>query len=199
ILFLSAWRGSGWILAAKGQYFSPVFPTIGLVASLSAATLAKLAHERRRAQSAAHQSEAAQRMMVQSLLSLTEIRDAETGNHSRRTQQYSRLLAQQLHDHPRFREYLTPPHIEMLSTLAPLHDIGKVGVPDQLLNKPGALTEEEFGEMQKHPAYGLKVITTAQKRAGAAEDEILGMAKDIVYTHHERWDGHGYPRGLKGE
>jgi hypothetical protein len=67
------------------------------------------------------------------------------------------------------------------------------------LNKPGALTEAEFGEMKKHPAYGLKVITTAQKRAGTGDDETLEMAKDIVYTHHERWDGGGYPRGLKGE
>jgi HD-GYP domain-containing protein (c-di-GMP phosphodiesterase class II)/CHASE2 domain-containing sensor protein len=199
ILMLGAWRGSWWLMAAKGQYFSPVFPAIGLVASLLAATLAKLAHERHRAESAADESQAAQRMMVQALLSLTEIRDAETGSHSRRTQQYSRLLAQQLCEHPRFKEYLTPPHIEMLSTLAPLHDIGKVGIPDQLLNKPGALTDEEFGEMKKHPSYGLTVITTAQKRAGAGDDEILSMAKDIVYTHHERWDGLGYPRGLKGE
>ena len=199
ILLLVAWRGSGWLMAAKGLYFSPVFPGIGLVGSLLAATLAKLAHERHRAESATDDSEAAQRMMVQSLLSLTEIHDAETGSHSRRTQQYSRLLAQQLSDHPRFREFLTPPHIELLSTLAPLHDIGKVGIPDQLLNKPGALTEAEFGEMKKHPAYGLKVITTAQKRAGTGDDETLAMAKDIVYTHHERWDGGGYPRGLKGE
>jgi cyclic di-GMP phosphodiesterase len=130
---------------------------------------------------------------------LTEIRDAETGSHSRRTQQYSRLLAIQLRDHPRFRDYLTPPHIEMLSTLAPLHDIGKVGVPDLLLNKPGALTDDEYREMKKHPDYGLRVITTAQKRAHADDDETLAMAKEIVYTHHERWDGQGYPRGLKGE
>jgi adenylate cyclase len=199
LLLLGAWRGSVWLMTARGQYFSPVFPAVGLVASLLAATLAKLAHERHRAESATDDSESAQRMMVQSLLSLTEIRDAETGNHSRRTQQYSRLLAQQLREHPRFREYLTAPNVELLSSLAPLHDIGKVGIPDQLLNKPGALTDEEFGEMKKHPTYGLKVITTAQKRAGADDDEILSMAKDIVYTHHERWDGHGYPRGLKGE
>jgi len=199
LLLLGAWRGSVWLMTARGQYFSPVFPAVGLVASLLAATLAKLAHERHRAESATDDSESAQRMMVQSLLSLTEIRDAETGNHSRRTQQYSRLLAQQLREHPRFREYLTAPNVELLSSLAPLHDIGKVGIPDQLLNKPGALTDDEFGEMKKHPTYGLKVITTAQKRAGADDDEILSMAKDIVYTHHERWDGHGYPRGLKGE
>ena len=199
LLFLGVWRGSVWLMDAKGHYYSPVLPAIGLIASLIAATLAKLAHERHRAQSAAAQSDAAHRMMIQSLLSLTEIRDAETGNHSRRTQQYSRLLAQQLRDHPRFREFLTPPHIELLSTLAPLHDIGKVGVPDQLLNKPGSLTDDEYREMKKHPVYGLNVITTAQKRAKADDDEILKMAKDIVYTHHERWDGHGYPRGLKGE
>ena len=199
VLLLGAWRGSGWLMTARGTYFSPVFPAVGLVASLLAATLAKLAHERHRAESATDDSESAQRMMVQSLLSLTEIRDAETGNHSRRTQQYSRLLAQQLREHPRFHEYLTPSHIELLSSLAPLHDIGKVGIPDQLLNKPGALTDDEFGEMKKHPTYGLNVITTAQKRAQADDDEILSMAKDIVYTHHERWDGHGYPRGLKGE
>ena len=193
------WRGSAWMMTAKGAYFSPVFPAIGLLASMLAATLAKLAQERHRAESATDDSEVAQRMMVQSLLSLTEIRDAETGSHSRRTQQYSRLLAMQLCDHPRFREYLTAPHIEMLSTLAPLHDIGKVGIPDQLLNKPGALTDDEYREMKKHPDYGLKVITTAQKRAHANDDETLAMAKDIVYTHHERWDGQGYPRGLKGD
>jgi adenylate cyclase len=199
LLFLGVWRGSAWLIDAKGYYYSPVLPAIGLIASLIAATLAKLAHERHRAQTAAAESDAAHRMMIQSLLSLTEIRDAETGNHSRRTQQYSRLLAQQLRDHPRFREFLTPPHIELLSALAPLHDIGKVGVPDQLLNKPGSLTDDEYREMKKHPIYGLNVITTAQKRAKAEDDEILSMAKDIVYTHHERWDGHGYPRGLKGE
>jgi HD-GYP domain-containing protein (c-di-GMP phosphodiesterase class II) len=199
IALIVVWRGALWMLEASGNYVSPLFPTIGLMASLGTATIAKLAHERRRADRAAGEKESADRMMVQSLLSLTEIRDAETGNHSRRTQQYSRLLAQELCEHPRFREYLTPTRIDLLSTLAPLHDIGKVGVPDQLLNKPGALTAEEFHEMKKHPVYGLTVITTAQQRAGARDDATLTMAKDIVYTHHERWDGKGYPQGLKGE
>ena len=199
IALIVVWRGALGMLATRGDYLSPLFPTIGLMASLAAATIAKLASERRRADWASGEKESAHRMMVQSLLSLTEIRDAETGNHSRRTQQYSRLLAQQLSEHPRFRDYLTPTRIDLLSTLAPLHDIGKVGVPDQLLNKPGALTTEEFHEMKKHPVYGLNVITTAQQRAGARDDAILTMAKEIVYTHHERWDGKGYPRGLKGE
>ena len=102
-------------------------------------------------------------------------------------------------EHPAFRGYLTPERVDLLSSLAPLHDIGKVGVPDHLLNKPGKLTPEEYLEMQKHPVYGLDVINNAQRDVGAAEDQILAMAKDIVYTHHEWWDGKGYPRGIKGK
>jgi putative two-component system response regulator len=116
------------------------------------------------------------------------------GRHSRRTQQYVRLLAEQLSTHPEFQDYLTPERIDLVASLAPLHDIGKVGVPDHILNKPGALTPEELAEMQKHPQYGYEVILKAEGRVGVRDDAILAMAKDIVYTHHERWDGTGYPR-----
>jgi putative two-component system response regulator len=136
--------------------------------------------------------------MVQTLLSLTGIRDLETGKHSVRTQKYTRVLAQQLSKHPGFRDYLTQERIELLASLAPLHDIGKVGVPDRLLNKPGALTAEEFAEMRKHPGHGRDVIVHAERDAGTKDDAILAMAKDIVYTHHEKWDGTGYPEGLRG-
>ena len=199
VALLVLWQSVVWLLAARGEYYSPLFPAIGLVASLGAATIAKLLYERGRADRATDEKDLARRLMVQSLLSLTEIRDADTGSHSRRTQRYSRLLAEQLCQHPRFREFLTPSQISLFASLAPLHDIGKVGVPDQLLNKPGTLTVEEFHEMKKHPGYGLNVITTAQSNAGAQDDPVLDLAKDIVYTHHERWDGNGYPRGLKGE
>jgi adenylate cyclase len=193
------WLGSRTLLSVRGEYLSPFFPALGIVLSLAGATIAKLTYERGRADRASTEKDLAQRLMVQSLLSLTETRDAETGRHSRRTRQYARLLAEQLASNTAYREYLTPFCIELLSTLAPLHDIGKVGVPDQLLNKPGELTPDEFREMQKHPVYGLDVITRAERDAGAHDDAILEMAKDIVYTHHERWDGKGYPRGLKGE
>jgi response regulator RpfG family c-di-GMP phosphodiesterase len=163
------------------------------------AIVAKLTQERGRAEREAHDKILAQRLMVQSLLSLTEVRDAETGKHSRRTQRYARLLADQLSAHPRYHSFLTPENIELLSSLAPLHDIGKVGVPDQLLNKPGKLTGEEYREMRRHPTYGLDVIKNAERQVGASDDEILMMAKDIVYTHHEWWDGSGYPQGLKGD
>jgi adenylate cyclase len=135
----------------------------------------------------------AQRLMVQTLLSLTETRDAETGRHSRRTQQYvgcSPSSCQPI----RIHSYLTPERIDLVSSLAPLHDIGKVGVPDHILNKPGALTPDELAEMRKHPQYGYEVILKAEGRVGVRDDAILAMAKDIVYTHHERWDGTGYPR-----
>jgi HD-GYP domain-containing protein (c-di-GMP phosphodiesterase class II) len=193
---LLLWWGSGTLLAVRGEYVSPLFPGLGLITSLAAATIARLRQESGRADRASAERELAQRVMIQSLLSLTEMRDAETGRHSRRTRQYTRLLAERLSIDPGFSEYLTPARIDLLSSLAPLHDIGKVGVPDQLLNKPGALTADEYREMQKHPIYGLDVITRAERDAGAHDDATLAMAKDIVYTHHERWDGQGYPRGL---
>jgi putative two-component system response regulator len=139
-----------------------------------------------------------QRLMVQGLLSLTEVRDVETGRHSRRTQQYARVIAEQLAKHEGFSAYLTSDRIALLASLAPLHDIGKVGVPDRLLNKPGALTADEIVEMQKHPAHGRDVLLHAERDVGVPDDVILAMAKDIVYTHHEKWDGTGYPQGLRG-
>jgi response regulator RpfG family c-di-GMP phosphodiesterase len=176
-----------------------VFPAISVIASIAAVTIGSLVRERGRATRAAQDQELARRLMVQSLLSLTEIRDADTGSHSRRTQEYCRRLAEQLRDDETYRDYLTPDRVELLASLAPLHDIGKVGVPDQLLNKPAALTPDEYREMQKHPGYGLNVITNAQRNAGATDDDVaLAMAREIVYTHHERWDGKGYPRGLRG-
>jgi putative two-component system response regulator len=133
------------------------------------------------------------------LLSLTGIRDLETGKHSKRTQKYTRVIAEELSKHPKFKDYLTPERVELLASLAPLHDIGKVGVPDRVLNKPGHLTAEELQEMRHHPRYGRDVLENAERAAGVRDDVALSVAKDIVYTHHEWWDGSGYPQGLRGE
>src|SRR3954465_6237426 len=111
---------------------------------------------------------------------------------------YARILAQELSAHPAHREYLTPERIDLLSSLAPLHDIGKVAIPDHILHKPGPLTPEERVEMQRPPALGRDVIFKAEQQAGVRDDATLELAKDIVYTHHERWDGSGYPQGLRG-
>ena len=196
--FVAAWWASLSWVTTDGVFISPLYPSVGIVAGLACMTLGKFMVERRKALSEGEGKTTAQRLMVQTLLSLTETRDAETGRHSRRTQLYTKVLAQKLSDHPRFRDYLTPERIELLSSLAPLHDIGKVGVRDAVLNKPGALTPEEFAEMRRHPIYGRDVILKAERQVGVRDDAILSLAKEIVYTHHERWDGTGYPQGLRG-
>lgn len=195
---MALWSGAAWLLSTRGIFISPLFPTIAVISALAVMTFAKFTIERRRADTAGRERTAAQRLMVQTLLSLTETRDAETGRHSRRTQRYARVLAEELSHHPDFHDFLTPERVDLLSSLAPLHDIGKVGIPDHILNKPGALTPEELEEMRKHPALGHDVILKAEQQVGVHDDVTLAMAKDIVYTHHERWDGSGYPQGLRG-
>jgi response regulator RpfG family c-di-GMP phosphodiesterase len=195
---VALWGGAGALMSTSGAFLSPLFPTLGVTTALAAMTMAQSTLERARADRAGREKATAQRVMVQALLSLVEIRDVETGRHSRRTQEYARVLATALASHPEFRDYLTPERIELLSTLAPLHDIGKVGVSDRVLNKPGILTAEELVEMRKHPAHGRDVILRTEQEVGVRDDITLGIAKDIVYTHHEKWDGTGYPEGLRG-
>jgi adenylate cyclase len=192
------WGGTAMLMSTRGIFVSPLFPTLGLIASFGTIGAARYLLEHHRADREGHDKVMSQRLMVQTLLSLTEVRDVETGRHSRRTQEYARVLATQLATSPEFRAYLTPERIDLLASLAPLHDIGKVGVPDRLLNKAGLLTAEETAEMRKHPGHGRDVIEHAERDAGSSDDAILAMAKDIVYTHHEKWDGSGYPEGLRG-
>jgi CHASE2 domain-containing sensor protein len=194
--------GAIWLLGGvpgqAGVFVSPLFPSLAVTSSLPLMTLARFAFERRRADRAGRERTAARKLMIQTLLSLTEVRDAETGRHSLRTQRYARLLAEELSNEAAFQSYLTRERIDLLSSLAPLHDIGKVGIPDHILNKPGALTADELAEMRKHPTLGRDVIVNAERRVDVRDDETLAMAKEIVYTHHERWDGSGYPQGLQG-
>jgi adenylate cyclase len=196
---IGAWTGSQSLLSTDGAYFSPLYPTISLLTGIAAMTVAGFLVERRRAEKAGIETAKSHRLMVQTLLSLTGIRDLETGRHSKRTQKYTRVIAEELSKHPRFHEYLTPERVELLASLAPLHDIGKVGVPDRVLNKPGHLTPEELTEMRRHPQYGRDVIENAERAAGVRDDVALAVAKDIVYTHHEWWDGSGYPEGLRAD
>jgi HD-GYP domain-containing protein (c-di-GMP phosphodiesterase class II) len=198
VVIVAAWASAFRLMFASGAFLSPVFPTLGVTSAYAAMAVARLLLERRRADQESHDRVISQRLMVQGLLSLTEVRDVETGRHSRRTQQYARVIAEQLAKREGFSAYLTSDRIALLASLAPLHDIGKVGVPDSLLNKPGALTADEMVEMRKHPAHGRNVLLHAEQDVGVPDDVILAMAKDIVYTHHEKWDGSGYPQGLRG-
>jgi putative two-component system response regulator len=132
------------------------------------------------------------------MASLAETRDNETGNHLKRTQTYIRALALQLRFHPRFREFLTEDNIESLYKLAPLHDIGKVGIPDAILLKKGKLTVEEFEIMKTHPLLGGNAIAMAESGL-PTPNRFLHIAREIATGHHEKWDGSGYPLGLKGD
>jgi len=195
-----AWAGSAALMSSTGTLVSPLLPSIGVAGTLAAIAFQRLVFERRRADLASAEKETSRRMMIQSLLSLTETRDVETGQHSRRTQRNMRILAEELARQPTYSKWLTPERIELLSSLAPLHDIGKVGVADRVLNKPAALTDAELAEIRMHPALGRDVIARAQAEMGDVHDAdgVLELAKEIVYTHHEKWDGTGYPQGLRG-
>lgn len=134
---------------------------------------------------------------IESLASLAETRDPETGGHIHRTQNYVQVLAERLRkDYP--DTWAMPDStVELLYLSAPLHDVGKVGVPDAVLLKAGSLTSEEFEQIKLHTTYGYESLSRAEKRLGTSS--FLRLGAEIAYTHHEKWDGSGYPRHLHGE
>ena len=139
-----------------------------------------------------------QEATILAMASLAETRDNETGNHIRRTQAYVKALAERLREHPRFSRTLTDENIELLFKSAPLHDIGKVGVPDRILLKPGKLDPDEFEIMKLHTVYGRDAILAVERYLGGSNG-FLTFAREIAYSHQEKWDGSGYPEGLKGD
>ncbi len=135
---------------------------------------------------------------IRALAHLAEIRDADTGNHILRTQHYVQELALRLGEQPRFKDLLTPRHVDLLTRSAPLHDIGKVGIPDTILRKNGRLDAAEWAVMKTHSRLGSDAIARAERDAREPL-AFLSVAKEIARWHHERWDGGGYPDGLAGE
>jgi putative two-component system response regulator len=221
-------------LGAVDYITKPISPAI-VLARVATHLEVKHARDWLRDQNQLLESEVARRMRhnqqiqdvsIRALASLAEARDLDTGNHIRRTQAYVEVLAQALRDHPRFSHYLTDAVIRMIVKSAPLHDIGKVGIPDQILRKPGRLDNAEFEQMKQHSRIGGDAIETALRGelsddqytalqrhchlGGSALDQamneleqmplgFLRIAQDIARHHHERWDGSGYPDGLAGE
>lgn len=134
--------------------------------------------------------------IISNFSELIECRDDETGGHVERTKQYVEILAKELMKRGAYPEILNEAYIEELVSSAALHDIGKIGISDLILLKPGRLTEEEFEEMKKHTIIGAKVLDKMMRNTPIYK--YLGLAKEVAISHHERFDGKGYPYGLKG-
>ncbi len=143
------------------------------------------------------ENEIIQEVSIRALAHLAETRDPETGNHILRTQGYVNQLALLLTGHPQLKTTLNERYIKLLSRSAPLHDIGKVGIPDAILQKPGKLSPAEWQVMQTHAKLGYDAIELAERDTQGSV-EFLALAKEISHWHHEKWDGSGYPDGLSG-
>lgn len=139
-----------------------------------------------------------QEASIMAMAALAETRDYETGRHLQRSKLYIRKLAEHMGKIDKFKEILTPEKIKLIAISSPLHDIGKIGMPDNILLKPGSLTDEEYEIMKKHTVLGRDAILCAEDLIGGTET-FLSCAREISYSHHEKWDGSGYPQGLSGE
>jgi putative two-component system response regulator len=211
VIFITSMSGleselRGLELGAVDYITKPIVPPVVLARVRTQLEL-KQARDRLADQNSFLEAEVARRMAdndliqmvgIRALAHLAETRDPETGNHILRTQSYVRELALQLRDQPRFRAILNDRYINLLTRSAPLHDIGKVGIPDAILQKPGPLTPEEWQIMKTHSRLGFEAIELAEHDAEKPV-EFLRLAKEIAHWHHEKWDGSGYPDSLVGE
>ena len=211
VIFLTALNAAedervGLELGAADYITKPISPPI-LLARVKTQLQNKAAADFLRDQNAYLEKEVARRtrentaiqdVTILAMTSLAETRDSDTGNHIRRTQHYVRALAEKLKTHPRFSGALSGPEIDTLFKSAPLHDIGKVGIPDRILLKPGRLTAEEFEIMKAHTTLGRDAIEQAERQLGM-QVPFLQVAKEIAFYHQEKWDGSGYPTGAGGD
>ncbi|WP_298236330.1 two-component system response regulator [uncultured Azohydromonas sp.] len=211
VIFVTAMNGAedeqrGLALGAVDYITKPLQPAIVLARVRTHLEL-KRARDLLRRDNAALESEITRRMRenqvaqdvtIRALARLAETRDNETGNHILRTQEYVLALARRAAALPRFAGELDAHTIELIAKSAPLHDIGKVGIPDQILLKPGKLTAEEWAVMKTHARLGAAAIDRAVDDTHEPVP-FLAYAREIALHHHERWDGSGYPDGLAGD
>lgn len=140
----------------------------------------------------------AHQVVLFAVATLAELRESDSESHILRVQNYVRAVATKLQSHPAYNQALTPSYIDMLCSCVPLYDLGSVGVPDRILLKPGRLTAEEVAIMRTHTTQGYEAIVRAEKTLGKTSP-MLEMVKELTLSHHERWNGSGYPQGLAGK
>ncbi|NVO04608.1 MAG: two-component system response regulator [Rhodoferax sp.] len=211
VVFLTALSGTedeerGLQLGAADYITKPIKPAL-VLARVRTQLEAKQARDWLKDQNATLEAEVARRMAendltqrvsIRALAHLAETRDPETGNHILRTQAYVQRLATGLRSHHRFAGTLNDRYIDLLARSAPLHDVGKVGVPDHILLKPGPLTPGEWVIMRTHAQLGSEAIEQAERDIETPL-AFLSLAKEIAHWHHEKWDGSGYPDGMVGD
>ena len=188
---------SVYLFRSAGIFLSPGAPVMVTMVLYALFTATSFAIEKRHASAWFKMLANARQVTMESMAAVAETRDPETGAHIKRTQLYVKAIAERLRFTDHYSGILTQEFIDLLFASAPLHDIGKVGVPDNILLKPDKLTPEEFVLMKKHAEYGKNIIySTAQKIEG---NNFLVIAGEIAASHHEKWDGTGYPLGLAGQ
>lgn len=189
--------GSGWFLRTDGIYISPVYPVITLVFIYMFLTVCKFRISEKALLRRTKELAKTQEATIEVMSTAIETRDDQTGGHIKRTKEYVIALARHLQSKKKYKDLLDDATIELMYMCAPLHDVGKIGVPDRVLLKNGKLSDDEFFEMRNHTSYGKFIIESAEGKIG--QMEFLQMAKDMAYTHQEKWDGSGYPEKLKGD
>jgi adenylate cyclase len=195
---ISLIAGSWWILKYQHAFISPLPALICLSVHAISLTSFQARQHRTIAQSSEAQIASARQFLFSALSMLTTIRHAETGAHQQRIQLYLHSLAIALSKKKSFADELTPENITLMVQIAPIHDIGKVGIPDQLLLKAGPLTATEFQLIQQHVTLGKEILDRARDQSELNDELLFRLASALVYSHHERWDGSGYPLGLAG-
>ena len=189
---------SSWVCFTQMSVFvSPVLPVILTVFTFMFISFMRFTAARKASFTWFKKLAQAQQHTIKTIVSLVETRDPETGHHIVRTQNYAKALAIHLKQAGLFPDILTDNYIEALYHAAPLHDIGKVGIPDKILLKPGKLTDEEFEIMKTHASIGRDTLQRSEKND--QDNSFIKMGIQIAGSHHERWDGKGYPDGISGQ
>lgn len=186
------------LLLSEGIFLSPLLPMTTPLVVMTVMSLLKYGIEARKVRQHTDDLAEAQGAIILSMSTLAEERDAETGEHLLRTKSYVEVLARHLATLPHY-SHLDETCIELLVKSAPLHDIGKIGIPDNILHKPGRLTTEEFAIIKTHTLIGARALTRSVGGISNPENlDFLRYASQMTESHHEKWDGSGYPHGLSG-